>query len=152
MSRNAFIEQLECQQLRKEVPHFEVGDTLKVTLKIREGEKERTQVFTGTVISRKGTGLSETFNLHRIAFGTGMERIFLLHSPRIVNIEIVKEGKVRRAKLYYLRGTQGKKAKVQGRVVARKERAPQYSSTTSESTSAETDNASDNQATTEQNT
>jgi large subunit ribosomal protein L19 len=149
MSRNAFIEQLECQQLKAEVPHFEVGDTLKVTLKIREAEKERTQVFTGTVISRKGTGLSETFNLHRIAFGTGMERVFILHSPRIDKIEIIKEGKVRRAKLYYLRGTQGKKAKVQGRVVARKSRDPQYSKTT-ESTSAEMGNANEN-GTNEQN-
>src|SRR4029078_5290716 len=84
--------------------------------RIIEGQKERIQVFTGTVIARKGTGASETFSVHRVAYGEGMERVFPLHSPRIAKIEVMKEGDVRRSKLYYLRGTSGKKSKVKGRI------------------------------------
>lgn len=113
--RTAVIEKLEKSQLKKKIPNFRVGDTVKVHTRIIEGEKERVQVFQGTVIARKGTGLSETFSVHRVAYGEGMERVFPLHSPRIAKIEIVKEGKVRRGKLYYLRGTSGKAAKVRGR-------------------------------------
>lgn len=120
MSKTPIAAKLEEQQLRKDVTHFHVGDVVSVHTRIIEGEKERIQVFTGTVIARKGRGLSETFSLHRVAYGEGMERVFLLHSPRIAKIEIVKEGHVRRAKLYYLRGTSGKKSKVKGRLGARR--------------------------------
>ena len=123
MSRIALIDTLEQTQLKADVPEFHVGDTVSVHVKIVEGNKERTQVFTGTVIARKGTGLSETFSLHRVAYGEGMERVFMLHSPRVVKIEVQKEGDVRRSKLYYLRGTAGKKARVKGRVVSRKKKA-----------------------------
>lgn len=120
MSNSALIQELEADQIKKDIPEFRIGDTLKVYLRIieagqdsKEGQKERIQMFTGTVIARKGHGLSETFSLHRVSYGEGMERVFLLHSPRISKMEIVKRGRVRRAKLYYLRGTSGKKAKVQ---------------------------------------
>ncbi|MDP1835967.1 MAG: 50S ribosomal protein L19 [Chlamydiales bacterium] len=123
MSRPAVIEKVEQMQLRKELPEFSIGDTISVHIRIVEGDKERTQVFTGTVIARRGTGLSETFALHRVAYGEGMERVFLLHSPRISKIELVKRGRVRRAKLYYLRGTSGKKAKVRSLLGARTKEA-----------------------------
>lgn len=119
MSKAAAIQELEKEFIREDIPEFQVGDTISVHTKIVEGTKERIQLFQGTVIARKGTGLSETFTMHRVAYGEGMERVFLLHSPRVVKIEIVREGKVRRAKLYYLRGKQGKAAKIKGRVVAR---------------------------------
>lgn len=121
MGKLQVIQKLEKQQLKKDVPNFRIGDTVRVHTRIIEGEKERVQIFTGTVIARKGTGLSETFSLHRVAYGEGMERVFPLHSPRIAKIEIVKEGEVRRNKLYYLRGTSGKAAKVRGRHVGKTE-------------------------------
>jgi large subunit ribosomal protein L19 len=117
MSKAAVIQKLEETQLKKDVPTFRVGDTVRVHIRIIEGEKERTQVFTGTVIARKGTGLSETFSVHRVAYGEGMERVFMLHSPRIMKIEVTKKGSVRRGKLYYLRGTSGKASKVRGQLV-----------------------------------
>lgn len=120
MSKHALIQKLEQEQLKTAIPSFHIGDTVKVHTRIIEGEKERIQVFTGTVIARKGSGLSETFSLHRVAYGEGMERVFPLHSPRIAKIEVMKEGQVRKAKLYYLRGTSGKASKVKGRIVARK--------------------------------
>lgn len=116
MSKLALIQKLESRQLKKNIISFRVGDTLRVHTRIIEGEKERTQVFTGTVIARKGTGLSETFSVHRVAYGEGMERVFLLHSPRIVKLEVTKEGETRRSKLYYLRGTSGKASKVKARI------------------------------------
>lgn len=116
MSKAALIQKLEEQQMRKKIPPFRVGDTIRIHTRIIEGEKERIQMFTGTVIARKGTGLSETLSVHRIAYGEGMERVFLLHSPRIAKIDVVKQGHVRRAKLYHLRGTSGKASKVKGRV------------------------------------
>lgn len=112
MSKAAIIEELEEEQLKTDIPNFRVGDTLRVHIRIIEGTKERIQVFTGTVIARKGAGLSETLILHRVVYGKGMERIFLLHSPKVAKIEVIRRGKVRRSKLYYLRGTYGKKAKV----------------------------------------
>lgn len=115
MTKKAVIRTLEQQQLNNDVPHFRVGDTVSVHTRLIEGDKERIQVFTGTVIARKGTGLSETFSVHRVAYGEGMERVFILHSPRIAKIVLVREGEVRRAKLYYLRGTSGKKARVKSR-------------------------------------
>lgn len=120
MTRSAIIQKLEKQQKRKDVPDFRIGDTVRVHTRIIEGDKERIQVYTGTVIARKGTGLSETFSVHRVAYGEGMERVFPLHSPRVAKIEVLKHGRVRRAKLYYLRGTSGKKAKVQSQIGGRK--------------------------------
>lgn len=116
MGKVALIQKLEGQQMKKKVTPFRVGDTVRVHTRIIEGEKERIQMFTGTVIARKGTGLSETFSVHRVAYGEGMERVFLLHSPRIAKIDIVKQGDVRRGKLYHLRGTSGKASKVKGRL------------------------------------
>lgn len=116
MSKNALISKIESAQLKKDIPNFRIGDTIRVHTRIIEGEKERVQIFTGTVIARKGSGLSETFSLHRVAYGEGMERVFPINSPRIAKIELIKEGHVRRAKLYYLRGTSGKKSKVKGRI------------------------------------
>lgn len=123
MSYDALIANLEKEQIRKDYPAFQIGDSLAISLKIVEGDKSRTQLFTGTLIGRKGSGVSENIVLHRVAHGEGMERLFALHSPVIEKIEVVRTGQARRAKLYYLRGTQGKKAKVRGRIVSRKKEA-----------------------------
>lgn len=123
MSRTTVLEKLEKKQLKWNEGNFHVGDTVRVHIRIVEGEKERVQVFTGTVIARKGTGASETFSVHRVAYSEGMERVFPLHSPSIAKIEVVKEGDVRRGKLYYLRGTSGKASKVKGRLGARRSTA-----------------------------
>ena len=98
--------------LKAEVPAVEVGDTVKVHVKIREGDKERIQVFEGTVIARKGSGVSETFTVRRVSYGVGVERVFPVHSPNVDKIELIRTGKVRRSKLYYLRDRVGKAAKV----------------------------------------
>jgi large subunit ribosomal protein L19 len=98
--------------MKQTVPSFNVGDTIRVQTRIKEGDKERFQAFMGTVVAKKGQGLSETFTIYRNAYGSNMERVFLIHSPGIANIEVVRCGKVRRAKLYYLRGKSGKGAKV----------------------------------------
>ena len=116
MSKVPIIQELEAASLVQDIPKFEIGDTIKVHTKITEGAKERIQVFAGTVMARKGGGIAETFTLHRVAYGEGMERVFLLNSPRISKIEVQRKGKVRRAKLYYLRGTSGKAAKVKARI------------------------------------
>ncbi|MCP5470260.1 MAG: 50S ribosomal protein L19 [Chlamydiales bacterium] len=116
---DAIIDDYDSEQLKKDVPEFHVGDTVRVSTRIIEGEKERIQVFQGTVIARKGKGLSETFSLHRVSYGEGMERVFYLHSPRITQIQVVKKGDVKRAKLYYLRGATGKAAKVKEKIGAR---------------------------------
>jgi len=124
MSKPAIIEKLEQEQLKKDIPAFRVGDSVRIHTRIIEGQKERIQIFMGTVIARKGSGLSETFSVHRVSYGEGMERVFMLNSPRIAKLEVIKHGDVRRGKLYYLRGTSGKKAKVKGRVMARSKAAP----------------------------
>ena len=98
--------------LKSEVPAIEIGDTIKVHVKIREGEKERIQLFEGTVIARKGSGVSETFTVRRLSYGVGVERVFPLHSPNVAKVELVRHGRVRRSKLYYLRDRVGKAAKV----------------------------------------
>lgn len=112
MKQCQLIQSIEKDQLKTDIPTFNVGDTISVHTRIIEGEKERVQVFTGTVIARKGSGLSATISLYRVSYGSGMERVFLLHSPRIAKIEVLKFGKVRKSKLYYLRGASGKAAKV----------------------------------------
>ena len=109
------IDVLEKQGMRKDVPRVQSGDTVRVHVKIVEGDKERIQVFEGIVIGLKGGGLRETFRVRKISYGVGVERIFPLHSPRVDKIEIVKKGKVRRAKLYYLRDRKGKAAQVKER-------------------------------------
>jgi large subunit ribosomal protein L19 len=118
MSRSPVIQELEELYLKTDVAKFNVGDTIKVNTRIVEGDKERLQAFTGTVIAKKGAGVSETFTLYRTAYGSCMDKVFLLHSPRISSIEVVRPGKVRRAKLNYLRGKSGKKAKVKEQYVA----------------------------------
>jgi large subunit ribosomal protein L19 len=119
MAAEQLIEDVNREQQKGEIAPFAVGDTVAVHQRVIEGNKERVQIFTGTVIARKGGGLSETFSIHRVAYGEGMERVFLLHSPRIAKIEVVRRGKVRRAKLYYLRGKKGKQAKIRERMGAR---------------------------------
>jgi len=111
------IREIEKSYMRNDLPDFKPGDTIAVHYKIKEGDKERIQVFQGIVIARRGSGMRETFTVRKISFGVGVERIFPLHSPRIEKIEIVKRGDVRRAKLYFLRKltAKGMKRKVSGR-------------------------------------
>ncbi|MBE6587701.1 MAG: 50S ribosomal protein L19 [Ruminococcaceae bacterium] len=104
------------EQLREDAPQFNVGDTIKVHNLIREGSRERIQIFEGTVIARHGGGISETFTVRRVAYGCGVEKTFPLHSPHVAKVEIVRLGKVRRSKLYYLRDRVGKAAKVKEQV------------------------------------
>ena len=107
------IEQIEKENLKGSVPEFNVGDTVKVSFKVIEGTKERIQAFEGIVIARKNSGIRETFTVRRVSYGIGVERTFPVHSPKIAGITVVKRGKVRRAKLYYLRDLTGKAAKVE---------------------------------------
>ena len=106
------IEAIEKENMRSDIPDFRVGDTVKVSVKVVEGTRERLQAFEGVVIARKNGSVRETFTVRRISFGVGVERTFPLHSPKIGKIEVVKRGMVRRAKLYYLRGLTGKAAKI----------------------------------------
>ena len=107
------INLLEREQVKKDIAKFNVGDTVRVHFKVIEGNRERIQVFEGVVIRRRGGGTSETFTVRRVSYGVGVERTFPLHSPRIEKIEVVRRGKVRRARLYYLRGLHGKAARIQ---------------------------------------
>ena len=106
------IKSLDAQSLRDDIPDFRPGDTVRVHVKVVEGNRSRVQVFTGPVISRTGGGLQEAFTVRKVSFGVGVERTFPLHSPIIDKIEIERRGDVRRAKLYYLRNLRGKKAKI----------------------------------------
>ena len=107
---------LTSQYMKKELPEMNVGDTVRVHVKIKEGSRERIQIFEGTVIAKKHGGLDESITVRRMSYGVGCEKVFPVHSPNIVEIETVRHGKVRRAKLYYLRGRLGKSAKVKERV------------------------------------
>ncbi len=109
------IERLEKEQLKQDLPEFRIGDTISVHAKIIEDDRERIQVFTGVCIARKGSGIRESVTLRRVTYGLAVERVFLLHSPRIARIEIGRGGAVRRAKLYYLREKKGKKARLKER-------------------------------------
>ena len=109
---SVFIREYEASQLRTNLPDFQTGDTLRVSIRITEGDKERIQDFEGVCIRRKGGGIRETITVRRVSYGVGMERIFPLHSPKVDKIQIVRKGKVRRAKLYYLRDLSGKKARI----------------------------------------
>ena len=101
---------------KTEIPAFGVGDTVKVHIKIKEGNRERIQVFEGTVIARKGSGVSETFTVRRVSYGVGVERVFPIHSPNVKGVKLVRKGHVRRAKLYYLRDRVGKAAKLREKI------------------------------------
>ncbi len=106
------LEAFASEQLKETVPAFEIGDTVRVHNKIKEGTRERIQMFEGVVIARHGGGISETFTVRRVAYGVGVEKTFPIHSPHVVDINVLRRGKVRRAKLYYLRDKIGKDAKV----------------------------------------
>ncbi len=106
------IEAINRENLKAEVPSFNVGDTVKVYVKVIEGTRERLQAFEGVVIAKRHGGISETFTVRRLSFGVGVERTFPLHSPKVAKIDVVRKGKTRRAKLYYLRGLTGKAAKI----------------------------------------
>ena len=106
----SFLDEVTKGQLRESLPQFQSGDSVRVSVRIKEGDKERVQPYEGVVIGRSGHGIRETFTVRRVSFGVGVERIFPVHSPTIVSIEVTRYGKVRRAKLYYLRDKIGRKA------------------------------------------
>jgi large subunit ribosomal protein L19 len=108
------IKTLTANYMKPELPQMNVGDTVRVTLRVKEGSRERNQVFEGTIIARKHGGINETITVRRISYGVGCEKVFPVHSPSIVSVETIRRGKVRRAKLYYLRDRVGKAAKVKG--------------------------------------
>lgn len=102
--------------VKQELPAFEIGDTVRVDVNIREGDRERIQAFEGTVIARKGSGISETFTVRRVSYGVGVERVFPIHSPNVKGVKVIRKGNVRRAKLYFLRNRVGKAAKVKEQI------------------------------------
>ncbi|MDR1569100.1 MAG: 50S ribosomal protein L19 [Oscillospiraceae bacterium] len=106
------IRSLESEQLRKDIPSFQVGDTLRVWVKVVEGKNERLQAFEGVVIARRNGSVRETFTVRRVSYGVGIERTFPIHSPRVDHIDVIRRGRVRRAKLYYLRNLSGKAARI----------------------------------------
>lgn len=109
------LERIQQSFMKKTIPGFEIGDTVRVHVKVVEGEKERIQVYEGVVIARKGSLNTETFTVRKVSYGVGVERIFPLHSPIVTRVDVVRQGRVRRAKLYYLRSKKGKFAKVEER-------------------------------------
>jgi large subunit ribosomal protein L19 len=111
-----FLKEIAKDSLKDEVPSFEIGDTVRVDVNIREGDRERIQAFEGTVIARKGSSVAETFTVRRVSYGVGVERVFPIHSPNVKGVKVVRKGKVRRAKLYYLRDRVGKAAKVKEQI------------------------------------
>jgi large subunit ribosomal protein L19 len=113
--KTEILDAVEAKSLKENIPHFEIGDTVDIRCKIKEGDKERIQIFTGTVISRKGRGINENFTVRRIVNNEGVERIFPLHSPNLLDIKPVRSGKSRRAKLYYLRKRAGKSVRLSQR-------------------------------------
>lgn len=110
------VQAVENSQKKEELPNVMIGDRVRVHLRIREGQRQRIQVFEGNVIARKGHGLTETITVRRVSYGVGVERVFLLHSPLVEKLEIVNRGRVRRAKLYYLRGRTGRSARIRERL------------------------------------
>lgn len=112
MSSMTIIENLDSLETRQDIPEFRAGDTLRVHVRIREGEKERVQIFEGTCISRHNNGVRSTFTVRKLSYGVGVERVFPLHSPRLATIEVKDRGRVRRSRLYYLRDRVGKAARV----------------------------------------
>jgi len=122
------LQNVEKEYLRSDIPGFRSGDTVKIYVKVREGDKERIQVFQGVVISRRGSGTNESFTVRKMSGGIGVERVFPLHSPIIDRVEVLRRGRVRRAKLYYLRGLRGKAARIEER---REDRPPKKTSRSS---------------------
>ena len=110
------IQAFVSEQLKKEVPTFQVGDTIRVHNKIKEGTRERIQLFEGTVIAKHGGGISETFTVRRVSYGVGVEKTFPVHSPNVAKVDVIRVGKVRRAKLYYLRDRVGKASRVKEKI------------------------------------
>ena len=110
------IKELTAEQLKADAPVVEIGSTVKVHVRIKEGEKERIQVFEGTIIAKNNSGIAETFTVRRVSYGVGVERVFPVHSPSVAKVELVRKGQVRRAKLYYLRDRVGKAAKVKEKI------------------------------------
>ena len=117
--KTALLEKVEQSQLKEKAPEFQIGDSVRVNVKIKEGDKERIQVYAGTVIARNGGGANETFTVRRISFGEGVERKFPILSPNVESIEVKRRGVVRRAKLYYLRDRRGKSARIAERQTVR---------------------------------
>lgn len=109
---NEIIRSIEARQIRSDLPQFNVGDTVRVWVKVVEGNRERLQAFEGTVIAKRNGGIRETFTVRRVSYGIGVERTFPINSPRVDHVDVIRRGKVRRAKLYYLRSRQGKAAKI----------------------------------------
>lgn len=107
---------IEQSSMKPELPKFEIGDTVKVSVRIKEGERERIQMFEGTVIAKKHGGINETFTVRRSSYGVGVERVFPMHSPFVEKVDVIRKGKVRRAKLFYLRQRTGKAAKVKQKI------------------------------------
>jgi large subunit ribosomal protein L19 len=107
------LNELQREQLQEGLPEFSPGDTVRVLYRVREGDKERIQAFEGVCLGRRGSGIGESFTVRKVSAGVGVERVFPLHSPSIKGIEVVRQGRVRRAKLYYLRGLRGKAARIQ---------------------------------------
>lgn len=107
---------IAADSVKKEIPEFSIGDTIRIGVNIREGDKERVQHFEGTVIARKGSGVGETFTVRRVSYGVGVERVFPIHSPNVKDVTVIRKGRVRRAKLYYLRDRVGKAAKVKEQI------------------------------------
>ena len=116
---NAIIDKIEKEQIRTDLPELRVGDTVKIDVKVKEGERERIQVFEGVIIRKKGGGIRETFTVRKISYGVGVERTFPVHTPIIAGVKVVRSGKARRAKLYYLRDRVGKAAKLK-EIITRK--------------------------------
>ncbi len=123
------LQEVENEYLRSDLPEFRAGDTLRVHVKVSEGDKQRIQVFQGVVIARRGTGTGESFTVRKMSGGIGVERVFPIHSPVLDRIEVIRRGRVRRAKLYYLRGLRGKAARIEERREDRpQKKAPQSAS------------------------
>lgn len=119
------VKAIEAEQTKKDVPAFSIGDTVRVSVRVEEGDKIRTQIYEGTVMRKKGSGIRASFTVRRVSFGEGVERHFPVHSPTVQKIEVVRKGKVRRAKLYYLRKSTGKKNRIEEE---KREEAPAASS------------------------
>ena len=111
-----FLKKISESSLKSTLPEFNVGDTVKVDVQIKEGERTRIQVFEGTVIAKKGNGISETFTVRKVSYGFGVERVFPMHSPSVKDVKVIRKGRVRRSKLYYLRDRIGKAAKVKQKI------------------------------------
>ena len=122
--RNPVIASIEANQFRTDIPNFTPGDTIRVHSKIKEGEKERVQVFEGTVLKKRNAGLRSSFTVRKVSYGVGVERIFPINSPKIEKIEVVSGGAVRRAKIYYIRALQGRKARLKEEAIRTAENKP----------------------------